>query len=68
MALDEIIGVVYDVINVWREGSSLAEVLKKAIKTLEEGVLGFYILTLDYSFIKSEHDNILVSYLAVIRL
>ena len=38
------------------------------IKVLEDRVLGFYIVVLDYYLVKSEYDNILVSYLTVIGL
>ena len=39
-----------------------------AIEVLEDKVLGFYIIILDYYFVKNEHDNVLVSYLIIIGL
>ena len=38
------------------------------IEVLEDRVLGFYITILDYYLVKSEYDNVLISYLIVIGL
>jgi len=46
----------------------LVEIFKVVIKVLKDRVLGFYIIILDYYFIKSEYNNVLVSYLIIIRL
>ena len=46
----------------------MAKAFKMVIKVLEDRVLGFYITILDYHLVKSEYDNILVSYLTVIGL